>query len=126
MLPKNLAVCDKLLNEIGVAESFMAGVDFDSFESNEMLKRAVCMTVVNIGELVKNLDDGFRADHPEVPWKAIAGFRDVAAHKYQTLRMADVYATVKGDFPELREMLGAILDAHEVEETGEEPRPDER
>lgn len=28
-------------------------LDFDSFDKNEMMKRAVCMTVINIGELVK-------------------------------------------------------------------------
>ena len=109
MPPKNLSVCEKIIEEISVAESFVAGVDFESFASDEMMKRAVSMSVINVGELVKNLDDGFRADHPDVPWKAIAGFRDVAAHKYQTLRMEDVYATVKGDFPELRAMLGVIL-----------------
>ena len=46
----------------------------------------------------------------QVPWKAIAGFRDIAAHKYQTLRMEDVYATVSDDFPSLRTMLEAILE----------------
>ena len=67
MLPKNLDVCDKIIDEIGIAESFVAGVDFESFDADEMLKRAACMTVVNVGELVKNLDDDFRLGHPEVP-----------------------------------------------------------
>lgn len=115
MLSKNLVVCEKILEEISVAESFVAGVGFDAFASDEMMKRAVSMSVINVGELVKNLDDGFRSSHPDVPWKAIAGFRDIAAHKYQTLHMEDVYATVKGDFPELRAMLEGIL--AEVEST---------
>ena len=110
MLPKNLSVCEKMLEEISIAESFIAGIDFETFAADEMRKRAVSMSVINVGELVKNLDDSFRANHPEVPWKAIAGFRDVAAHKYQTLRMEDVYATVKGDFPELHSMIEAILE----------------
>lgn len=80
------------------------------------------MTVVNIGELVKNLDEDFRASHLEVPWKAIAGFRDVAAHKYQTLRMEDVYATVKGDFPELHNMIGAMLDIDNEDAVGSDER----
>ena len=36
--------------------------------------------------------------YPVVPWKVITGFRDIAAHKYQTLRMEDVYETVTVDF----------------------------
>ena len=39
-----------------------------------------------------------------------AGMRDIAAHKYQTLRMEDVYNTVTMDFPDLKEMLTAIVE----------------
>lgn len=69
------------------------------------------LTVVNGGELVKNLDDDFRVAHANVPWKDIAGFRDVAARKYQTLRMEDVYVTASDDFDALATMLGEIIEA---------------
>ena len=81
----------------------------EQFLQNEMLMRAVSMTVINIGELVKNLTDETRMQHPNIPWKAIAGFRDIAAHKYQTLRMEDVYETVAADFPALKEQIEALL-----------------
>lgn len=73
------------------------------------MKRAIGMTVINIGELVKNVTDELREEHKEVPWKQVAGFRDITAHKYQTLRMEDVYMTVRKDFPKLRENLAMIL-----------------
>lgn len=73
-----------------------------------MRKRAVCMTVINIGELVKTSMTIFEPN-TRTCLKAIAGFRDVAAHKYQTLRMEDVYATVHDDFPALRAMLEEIV-----------------
>ena len=57
------------------------------------------MTVINIGELVKNLSDSVRNEYKTIPWKSIAGFRNIAAHKYQTLKMNDVYKTVVEDFP---------------------------
>lgn len=78
-------------------------------EGNEMLKRAVCMTVINIGELVKNITDDTRREYKQIPWKAIAGFRDIAAHKYQTLKMEDVFQTVMVDFPELKTNLDKIM-----------------
>ena len=81
-----------------------------ALSQDEKLKRAVGMTVINIGELVKNVSDELRSLHREVPWKAIAGMRDIAAHKYQTLRMEDVYNTVTMDFPDLKEMLTAIVE----------------
>ena len=39
----------------------------------------------------------------------------ITAHRYQTLRMEDVYSTLKIDFPGIKEMLEEIL----VEETEE-------
>ena len=50
-----------------------------------------------------------RLSHPEVAWKEIAGFRDIAAHKYQTLRMEDVYETAVTDFPDLQQKITRIL-----------------
>lgn len=50
-----------------------------------------------------------RLSHPEVAWKNIAGFRDIAAHKYQTLRMEDVYETTMTDFPDLQMKITRIL-----------------
>lgn len=85
------------------------GIGLDSFLSNEILDRAIAMTVINIGELVKNLTEDIRKETPEIPWKAIAGFRDIAAHQYQTLKMEDVYLTVKDDFPGLREQISSLV-----------------
>ena len=76
---------------------------------DEVLKRAIGMTVINIGELVKNLTDDFRATYNSIPWKEISGFRDIAAHKYKTLDMKIVYNTVKFDIVELKKSIENIL-----------------
>ena len=100
---------EKVLSEIIIARKMMDDRSLDAFMQNEMLMRAMGMTVINVGELVKNLTEGIRLAHPQIPWKAIAGFRDIAAHKYQTLRMEDVYETVTTDFPPLKEQIEALL-----------------
>ena len=102
-------IIKKILSEIDIAETMMAGMTFEQFDSNEMLKRAIAMTAINIGELIKNVTDDLRQEHKEVPWKAAAGIRDVAAHKYQTLRMEDVYQTATMDFPMLKGLLPDLL-----------------
>ncbi|WP_302963844.1 DUF86 domain-containing protein [uncultured Adlercreutzia sp.] len=110
MSDKNIVVLGKVLDEIFMAQSLLGSRDLDAFLEDEMVKRAVCMTVINVGELVKNLDMEFRSEHPQVPWRDIAGFRDVAAHKYQTLRMDDVYVTVKDEFPAIEEEIASIVE----------------
>ena len=106
---RDTIILKKVMSEISIAQKMLGEISYTEFESNELLKRAICMTVINIGELVKNLSDESRLNHRSVPWKEIAGFRDIAAHKYQTLRMEDVYETVTVDFPTLYSQLEDIL-----------------
>ena len=107
---RNLVILRKVLSEIDIAEQILSDRTLEEFLADELRKRAVCMTVINIGELVKSLSDDFRLQHTDIPWKEIAGFRDIAAHKYQTLRMDDVFETVHAEFPPLRQQLQALLD----------------
>ena len=108
---------EKIVSEISIALDMLSDISFDKFNSDEIIKRAICMTVINIGELVKSLSDELRAEYKSVPWKSIAGFRDIAAHKYQTLKMGDVYKTVSEDFPELKENIQQILKTADVKMT---------
>ncbi len=108
MLHKDKIVIQKVVSEIEIGTELLGNTSYENFISNEMLKRAICMTVVNIGELVKSLDDSTRTAYPKILWKDIAGMRDITAHKYQTLRMEDVYQTVKNDFPLLLQELKEI------------------
>jgi len=67
------------------------------------------MTVINIGELTKSLSVDLRITYNNIPWKSIAGMRDMTAHKYQALKMGDVWVTVINDIPILKDKLIAIL-----------------
>ncbi len=113
MQRKDSIILQKVLSEIDICFQMLGDSTLEVFLDDEKLKRAVAMTVINIGELVKNISDEMRSTQKQVPWKQIAGMRDIAAHKYQTLRMEDVYNTVKVDFPELQKQLTAILKADE-------------
>jgi uncharacterized protein with HEPN domain len=99
----------KIIKEIDVGTELIGDATQEAFLQNEMMKRAVSMTVINVGELVKTVTDELRQTYPEVPWKAIAGMRDITAHRYQTLRMEDVYLTATQDLPKLKIQLENIL-----------------
>lgn len=100
----------KIIKEIDIGKEMLGTDSLDEFLQNEMLKRAISMTVINVGELIKNVSFELREAHREVPWKAAAGMRDITAHRYQTLRMEDVYETVVNDFTEIKKLLEKILD----------------
>jgi uncharacterized protein with HEPN domain len=95
----------KIIKEIEIGVDMVDNTSLDEFMQDEMMKRAVSMTVINVGELIKNVTDELRQSHREVPWKAVAGMRDITAHRYQTLRMEDVYVTATKEFPILKSRL---------------------
>ena len=103
----------KIVSEINIALEFVGDISLEDFLRNEMMKRAVGMTAINVGELVKNLTSEFRIVNSQIPWKDVAGFRDIAAHKYETLDMQQVYNTVREDFPALKLQIENILAADE-------------
>lgn len=104
-------ICEKLLAEISVADELLTGFSQEEFVSDERTARAVCMTLINIGELVKGLSPELREAHREIPWRAIAGMRDVTAHKYQTLSKEDVFNTCTVDLPSFKNQLNVLLNA---------------
>jgi len=105
MNSRDVQIINKILEEIKVIEDIIAGFDLEKFQADERTKRASCMTLINIGELSKSLTDTFKTQYDSISWKAIAGMRDVTAHKYQTLKMSDVWVTLTDDLPKLKMQL---------------------
>jgi len=99
----------KILAEAHIIADLIQDYSCESFVTDERTKRAVCMTLINIGELVKLLSNEFKHDNPHIPWRSIAGLRDVTAHGYMTLRMEDIWETVSVDLVKLYEQINEYL-----------------
>jgi uncharacterized protein with HEPN domain len=87
---------------------YTTDLNFDDFISNSMVRKAVCMSLINIGELTKNLSPAFKAKHKQIPWKSISGLRDITAHKYHTLNLDIVWSVVINDIPKLNEFISNL------------------
>ncbi|MGB3238052.1 MAG: HepT-like ribonuclease domain-containing protein [Geitlerinemataceae cyanobacterium] len=61
---------------------YTQGIDFDRFTQNEEKQDAVLRRLIIIGEATKRLSPEFRSQHPTIPWRNIAGLRDIAVHEY--------------------------------------------
>ena len=109
MTLRDRQICAKLLSEIAVASDLINGISLEAFLTDERTARAVSMTLINIGELVKNLTPDLKETHADIPWRAISGMRDVTAHRYQTLRKEDLYTTCAEDLPAFERQLKEIV-----------------
>jgi uncharacterized protein with HEPN domain len=110
MKSPDMVILSKIQNDAQDILEFIQGHDLDSFIANKVLKKAVVMSILNIGELVKHLSTDFQMTNNNIPWKKISGLRNIAAHSYGTLRMADVWDYAYEDVPVLLEQIGKIFD----------------
>ncbi len=106
---RDKAILQKIAEETEIIHTLIAGFNVDTFIKDERTKRAVCMTLINIGEMAKLLTDKVKQENPDIPWRSIAGLRDVTAHGYQTLHMDDIWETVTTDIPSLQKQLLMLL-----------------
>lgn len=110
MQHKDRIVLQKVLGVIKETEEIFADTLLEDFLKNNERKMAMTMSILRIGELVKNFSPEFRIENPQVEWKKIAGFRDIIAHKYDIVDMESVYDTIKYNFPELKMQIEKILE----------------
>ena len=73
---------EDIIEAASAIQSYLQGFDFLRFTSDRRTVDAVTRNLEIIGEAVKNLPEILTDQHPEIPWRAIAGFRDILAHSY--------------------------------------------
>jgi uncharacterized protein with HEPN domain len=62
-----------------------------------------------LGEATKRLSPEFRCLHPGLPWRAMAGMRDVLIHAYDQVDLQEVWVAYQR-FEEIRRRIDGILD----------------
>lgn len=79
-----------ILECIQKIERFTAG-GRERFLADELVQDAVLRNFEVIGEAAKRLDDAYRAAHPEIPWRSLAGLRNVLIHQYEGVDLERVW-----------------------------------
>jgi len=89
---------------------FTSGRTRDEVFVDEILFDAVVRNLHIIGEAVKNIPSEWRERYCDVPWREIAGLRDVVAHAYFALELDILWNAIKEEVPALLRNVRIILE----------------
>ena len=79
------------------------------FLTSRLIQDGVVRNLEVIGEATKNLSTELREANPAIPWRQIAGMRDVLIHDYLKVNLSRVWLTVSIDLPDLRTTVTRLL-----------------
>lgn len=82
-----------------------------TFMSTSHWQDATIRQLEIIGEATKNLSPELRAQHPQVPWRRIAGLRDVLIHQYMGVDLAAVWEITQQNLSGLKSQIQRILES---------------
>ena len=80
-----------------------------TFLASRLIQDGVIRNLEVIGEATKNLSEDLRAANPSIPWRQIAGMRDVLIHDYLKVNLSRVWRTVESDLPPLDAAVQRLL-----------------
>ena len=83
-------------------ELYIENLDFTAFDADQKTQDAVIRVFEIIGEAVKSIPDEWTEKEPDIPWRQIAGFRDVLAHSYFAVNSSVVWAAAVEKAPLLK------------------------
>ncbi len=80
------------------------------FFQSQLIQDAVARNFEIIGEATKRLTPELRQQYPDIPWRRMAGFRDILIHNYMNIDVDRVWQAIS-ELTSLTAQLQAVLQA---------------
>lgn len=103
------------LVEFSEASARLVARGREAYDGDETLRLAAEALLLRIGEAVGRLPTDVTDAHPDVPWRAMRGMRNIVAHQYQAVDHDIVWNALTGRLPEAAAVWRAMLPQTQVE-----------
>ncbi len=107
---------ESILDVAEAAQQIQAAVQsvtINEFKANREKQAAVLYFCIVIGEATKRVSLELRSQYPNVPWRDMAGLRDILAHQYDRVDLETVWDITQTNIPDLLSHLEPILKTFE-------------
>ena len=112
-MPRDLDYAADILAAARLALSYVKGVSYQTFVDDTMRQDAVVRELLIIGEAAKRLSDEFKAAHPGIPWRQMAGMRDILVHAYDHVDLDEVWRVAAAELTNLIAAVEPIVQAEQ-------------
>ncbi|TGE31120.1 DUF86 domain-containing protein [Desulfosporosinus sp. Sb-LF] len=82
----------------------------EEFMRSDLIQDAVIRNLEIVGEATKRVSQGIKEQHQEIPWRQMAGLRDVLIHDYMGISLKIVWNVVQNELPQLKIKIIELLD----------------
>lgn len=97
-----------ILDAIVKIEEYIS-VGYERFLSESHWQDAVIRQLEIIGEAVKQISSDIKAKNPDIPWRRIAGLRDILIHDYMGVDLSAVWEITQKNLPDLKQKIQILL-----------------
>jgi uncharacterized protein with HEPN domain len=108
-MERDIHYFELILSSIDAIEEYLQNTKEEDFVSNNLMRDAVLMRLIVIGEYGTKISDKIKNNFKDIEWQVIKAARNFYVHVYDGVNWIYVWETVQKDLPILKVKIKNII-----------------